>query len=323
MGAALLLHGFSTVLLWNRLPRPVATHWGIGGVADGTGSIWMHLLMGAFTIVLLGVIMPLAAGRGRSQGGRSGEPLLAGLGNGLIVGICAMFLAGLAGQVDAPEALGTRMSGPVLVIGLALAILWGFASARLVRRSLPAVEALGDPAVGPAEAPGGPPMPPGTRLVSTVKAPSWLAVLMLALLAGMLALVFCVSTGNAADLWLATPVLVIVALAAVVCLAGRVVADDAGIRVLGGGLVKLLHVRPADIQRAEGREITPAEFGGWGLRVSGAGVAFIVGKGPGVVVERKRGGARIYSVATMQDATAMAQLLNRLAAGRPGAGSST
>ena len=101
------------------------------------------------------------------------------------------------------------------------------------------------------------------------------------------------------------------------------VVDETGIRVYGGGFLRLLHVKPEDIANAEGREITPAEFGGWGLRVSGAGVAFIVGAGPGVVVDRRRGGARIYSVATMDDARNMAALLNSLAAGQRRSGSST
>ncbi|MFF5791057.1 DUF1648 domain-containing protein [Paeniglutamicibacter sp. NPDC012692] len=326
MGTALLIHVLSTALWWNRLPRPVATHWGFNGVADGTGSIWMHLILGAFTIVLLGVVMSLASGPGRSRGMRGGEPLLAGLGNGLLVGICAMFLAGLAGQLDAAEALGSRMNMPVLAAGLALAILWGIVSARLVRKSLPAAETSGEAAaaVGPASGPAaGMPMVSGTTLASAVRSPTWVTAVLAALLVGMLVLAVYVSAENAADLWLVAPVFAIVVLAGVVCLAGRVVADDDGIRVYGGGIVKLLHVRPADIHRAEGREITPAEFGGWGLRVSGAGVAFIVGKGPGVVVERKRGGARIYSVATMDDATAMARLLNQLAPGRPDAGSRT
>lgn len=321
MGAMLLIHVLSTVQLWNRLPRPVATHWGLNGVADGTGGIWMPLLLGSFTIVLLGVIVPWSAGYGRNQARRGGEPLLAGLGNGLLVGLCALFLSGLAGQIDASEALGTRMNVPVLAAGLVLAILWGLASAYLVGKSLPAADAPGMLAAAPTPASALRPVVPGTRIASTVKTPKWVAAIVAALAAGMLALGVYLSTDDPAELWLLLPAVALVWFSGVCFLAGRVVADDAGIRVYGGGLVKLLHVRPADIASAEGREITPAEFGGWGLRISGAGVAFIVGKGPGVVVDRRRGGARIYSVETMEDATAMAQLLNQRAAGHPRSGS--
>ncbi|MFJ6417293.1 DUF1648 domain-containing protein [Paeniglutamicibacter sp. NPDC091659] len=322
MGAAMAAHVLALLTWHGRLPDPMATHWNGAGVADGTGSFAFQLVIGAVTLAFIGVLMPLCSFVTPGPGKTSGVPLLAGLGNGLLVGICGLLLSGTVGQLDAPEALGTRMNLPVLFTGLALAILWGVISARLVAKSLPAAEAPGEAATASGQT-SGLAMVPGTTLVSTVKSPKWVLAVLAALLIGMLVLALYVSAENAADLWLLVLVVAAVLLSGVCFLSGRVVVDDDGIRVYGGGLVKLLHVHPEDIHRAEGREITPAEFGGWGLRVSGAGVAFIVGKGPGVVVERKRGGARIYSAAAMEDATAMARLLNQLAAGHPDAGSRT
>lgn len=328
MGLVLLCHVLGTILWRDRLPDPLAIHWSGSGVADGTGSIWTHLLVGAFTIVLLSVVMPFgarslsAASSTSLRGNRAGEPLMAGLGNAMVVGIGGIFLSGLVGQLDVPRALGTKMDGPVLIGGLVLAVAWGVFSAYLVRAALPA--APGPEAGAPApESPRTVAFAPGTVIASTVRGPSW----MLGVLAGLLVLmavlaVFSWREGPGA-FWPLVPGIVILLGAGATCAAGKVVADEAGIRVYGGGFLRLLRVGPEDIANAEGREIAPAEFGGWGLRVSGAGVAFIVGTGPGVVVDRRRGAARIYSVATMDDARNMAALLNSLAARQRPAGSST
>lgn len=322
LGVVLAAHLGSSLLWRGRLPDPLATHWGATGVADGTGSLATHVLVGAFTLVLPGILMPVAAGSFAGAAGRSGVPLMAGLGNGLVVGSGGMFLSGLVGQLDKPAALDARMDGTVLVAGIVLGLLWGVGSALLVRAALPPRVPAPHPA-SPATASAAQAFAPGTVVASTVCGPVWMLALIAVLAVAMA--VFGITAGRE-DLvvfWAMVPGLAVVLGAGATCLAGKVVADDAGIRVYGGGFLKLLHVRPADIEHAEAREITPAEFGGWGLRVSGAGVAFIVGAGPGVIVHRPRGGARIYSVATMADAESMAGLLESLAARRHQSGSST
>jgi hypothetical protein len=322
LGIVLAAHLGSSLLWRSRLPDPVATHWGGSGVADGTGSLATHVLVGAFTLVLLGILMPVSAGSLAGAAGRSGVPLMAGLGNSLVVGIGGMFLSGLVGQLDAAAALGTRMDGAVLVAGIVLAVLWGIGSALLVRAALPP-RVLAEGPASPGTASAAHAFAPGTVIASTVRGPVWMLALMPFLAVAMAVLGLTAGRDSPAAFWSMVPGLAIVLGAGATCLAGKVVADDAGIRVYGGGFLKLLHVKPADVEHAEAREIAPAEFGGWGLRVSGAGIAFIMGAGPGVVVHRPRGGARIYSVASMADARAMAGLLNSRAAGQHRAGSST
>ena len=322
LGVVLAAHLGSSLLWRGRLPDPVATHWGATGVADGTGSLTTHVLVGAFTLVVLGILMPVAARSLAGAAGRSGVPLMAGLGNSLVVGIGGMFLSGLVGQLDATAAPGTRMDVPVLVAGIVLGVLWGIGSALLVRSALPA-RAPAEGSASPSAASAAHAFAPGTVISSTVRGPAWMLALMPVLAVGMAVFGITAGRDSPVALWSMVPGIAIVLGAGATCLAGKVVADDAGIRVHGGGFLKMLHVKPADIEQAEAREITPAEFGGWGLRVSGAGVAFIVGAGPGVIVQRPRGGARIYSVATLADAQAMAGLLNSLAARRRQAGSST
>ncbi|MDO5744800.1 MAG: hypothetical protein Q4P23_10040, partial [Micrococcaceae bacterium] len=155
---------------------------------------------------------------------------------------------------------------------------------------------------------------PRRPVSSRVRGAAWLVALLAAFAVGMAVVAVLEWRDNPARSWSLLPGVVAVLVAGVVFMTGRVSADDAGIRVYAGGLVKMLHVRPGAIGAAEARDITPGEFGGWGLRISGAGVAFILGAGPGAIVNRTRGGARIYSVATMDDADAMAGLLNSLAA---------
>lgn len=218
----------------------------------------------------------------------------------------------MAGQLDAPQALGTRMSAAVLLAALVVAILWGTGSALLVRAAFPARAVPGATTAGQA-ASRQLTYASGTPVSSRVRGPAWLLALLAAFAVGMGVLAVLEWRDSPATSWSLVPGVVAVLVAGVVFMTGRVIADDAGIRVYAGGLVKMLHVRPGAIGAAEARDITPGEFGGWGLRISGAGVSFILGAGPGVIVNRTRGGARIYSVATMDDADAMAGLLNSLA----------
>jgi hypothetical protein len=305
----LVVHLGSTALWHQRLPDPLATHWNGALVADGAGGILTHLLAGSFVLVLLGILMPFSARS--AAGSRTGAPLLVGLGNALLVIIGGMLLSGLIGQLDAPEALGTSMDFRVLIAVLLLGIGWGVASAYLVRAALPAEPAMSEHLPGePAAATVA--FTPGTVISSTVRMPTVLLLVLGALIAALLVFTFTTRAEGALVNWSLLPAAVIVLLASVLFLSGRVVVDEQGIRVYGGGLVKLLHVRPEHLVSAEHRDISPSEFGGWGLRISGAGVAFITGAGPGVIVQRKRGAARIYSVATTEDAQKMAMALNSL-----------
>lgn len=108
------------------------------------------------------------------------------------------------------------------------------------------------------------------------------------------------------------PVAAIVAAAALL-LRGTVVADDDGVRVYGSGFLPFLRTGAAQVRSAEAREIAALDYGGWGLRVSGRGVGYIADSGPALVVRRRSGSDRIYSVGTLEDAQRMAALLNRRA----------
>lgn len=317
-GIAVLAHVLPLLVLRDRLPDPLATHWNAAGVADGTGGFLSHLLIGVFTLIFIGLLMPLSAMVKPSPGKTSGEPLLAGLGNGLLVAIAGLLLSGTMGQLDAAAALGTTMNVPVLISGLVLGAGWGVLSASLVRKAAPPRSDA--PEAGPAHAVAGasaPVIAPGTRISSSVRGPWWLSLLLVISSVGILVMGGYAIQDSPMALFGLIPAALLVVLATVLLIFGTVVADDDGIRVLGSGLLKFLQVRPGQLSHAEAREIRPLEYGGWGLRISGAGVALITRTGPGVVVQRTSGADRIYSVASTEDAIAMAAVLNRLAAGNP------
>lgn len=318
LGVTLVVQVFSMVLLKDRLPDPLATHWNGAGIADDTGSFDGFLWLSIGTLIFLGLIVPLSSLSTPKKSAGSGQPLLAGIGNGLLVTITGLFLSGIMGQLDAPQALGTKLNNQVLIIGIIAGVLWGMLSAFLVQKAftstgndeLPIVEESTRNTSTPSSY-----LPlPGTRISSSINSPLWLSLLLLATSAGAIYLMFSTDISDPALWFVVAPGLLLLVAVSVLLISGKVVTDDEGIRVYGGGIFKLMHVRPNKIKKAEAGEIRPMEYGGWGLRISGAGIAFITGTGPGVVVTQTQGADRIYSVATMDDAQGMAAILNRLAA---------
>lgn len=153
---------------------------------------------------------------------------------------------------------------------------------------------------------------PRAALTSTAKAGMgiWLTLAGV----GVFALIMIVVVDDLGSTWAMLPLVLISLLAVWWFSSGTVVVDDSGVRVYGGGTLKMLDVKDADIASAQAKDISPLEFGGWGLRISGAGAAFIIKRGPGLVVNRTKGAPRIYSVASTADAELMAARLNAQAA---------
>ena len=80
---------------------------------------------------------------------------------------------------------------------------------------------------------------------------------------------------------------------------GKAVIDDAGVRVLAGGLWKLMPLAHREITRATVQDIQALDYGGWGYRISAAGTGFIVRSGPALVLTA---GSRQKYVISMPDA---------------------
>ncbi len=74
-----------------------------------------------------------------------------------------------------------------------------------------------------------------------------------------------------------------------------------------------MRVPLARIESAGWEDVSPGQWGGWGLRVSGRGVAYVTRSGSGLVVRLSGGRARLV---TVEDADRGAAVLEALLAGR-------
>lgn len=153
--------------------------------------------------------------------------------------------------------------------------------------------------------------PQGPILTSVARAGKWLPLVLGG--SGVLCMVLMLVAKDPVATLSMTPVAAFCFLAVWFFGSGKVVVDDSGVRVYGGGVLKMLNVTAEDVASAEAKDISPANYGGWGLRVSGKGTAFIIKGGPGLVVKRKKGNARVYSVGRLEEGQLMATRLNELA----------
>ncbi|GAA5229995.1 hypothetical protein [Arthrobacter cryoconiti] len=157
------------------------------------------------------------------------------------------------------------------------------------------------------------PVSPQVEALSSITlAGLWLRLLLGG--SGLLALILLVAVNDPGLKWSFVPTVVVMLLGAWWFGFGKVVVDHAGVRVYGGGVLKMLNVKPVDVDSAVAKEINPMEYGGWGLRSTASGTAFILRKGPGLVVNRKQRKPLVYSVASMADAQLMATRINQLTA---------
>ncbi|RIJ58412.1 DUF1648 domain-containing protein, partial [Clavibacter phaseoli] len=93
-----------------------------------------------------------------------------------------------------------------------------------------------------------------------------------------------------------------------------VTADRRGLRVVSAWTgIPIMRVPLARIESAGWEDVSPGQWGGWGLRVSGRGLAYVTRSGPGLVVRLSGGRARLVTVA---DADRGAAVLEGLLAGR-------
>ncbi|RIJ53893.1 DUF1648 domain-containing protein, partial [Clavibacter phaseoli] len=93
-----------------------------------------------------------------------------------------------------------------------------------------------------------------------------------------------------------------------------VTADRRGFRVVSAWTgIPIMRVPLARIESAGWEDVSPGQWGGWGLRLSGRGLAYVTRSGPGLVVRLRGGRARLVTVA---DADRGAAVLEGLLAGR-------
>jgi len=291
------------VLAWrDRLPEPVAVHWGPDG-ADGFGTV------AELVVLPLGVIVPAFALGMWALGTFLGRAALTrriaaatSVWNGVFVSGVTLTTAWV--QLDLTDASRAGGLGAGIAASLVAASAIGFAAGQLTPGDRP------QPASGPLPADAAR-LPLGENeqasWVSTVsQSGTWLLALVAA--------ASVVLVGWATDQWILTAVFaVILGLPVLAFTLWTVTVDHRGLTAASRLGWPRQHVPLDEVESAAAREVQPLkEFGGWGLRTSIAdgGTGVVLRRGPGIEVRRT--GARRF-VVTVDDAETGAALLNTLA----------
>jgi hypothetical protein len=103
------------------------------------------------------------------------------------------------------------------------------------------------------------------------------------------------------------------ALVAAAFLVARIRVDRGGLHVFAAGFVRVMEVPAAAIDAATPRDVTAADYGGWGYRTHGNTTAMLVSSGPAVVIDRSDGRRLAVSGGSATAADNIAQTLSRVA----------
>ncbi|WP_207947616.1 SdpI family protein [Occultella glacieicola] len=302
--AALLGGGYALVLAWrDRLPDPVAVHWGASGV-DRTGSfaelITPMLVLGLVTLAVTGTLSMTV---GRSALTRR---MIVGLSAGMAAMYAGLFVGMTWVQLDVPTAEQASNPGGAIALGLGAGVAIGALAAVLAGSDPPQPAEDEVPADAARLALG--PNESAVWIRSTTASRPWLLWVVLIPLFALTA-VLTVPTGQ---WWLTLiPAVTAVLVASMTSWSVRVDAGGLSARNVFGW--PRLEVPAGEVERADVITVSPfGEFGGWGLRTDGRGrTGLVVRKGPAISVQRT--GGRVL-VVTVPGAERGAALLNTVAA---------
>jgi hypothetical protein len=296
--AVAVVLGAAAVVLAPALPGRVAVHFGSDGRPDGWGSPW-PLLGIALGLALVAVGLSVAALRARDL--RTAATVL--LVADLLAGILATAWIALAASAAAGDSAFPVWWGLVLIAaGAAVAAI---PVAALVRHA------------GPVPAHDVPPLAvaPTARVAWRARTGSaWFAGIGAVLVVLAVAAAASTSGADAGTAALMGIPLLVAGVALVALGRVEVTVDRRGLRVTSSWTrIPVMRVPLARIESAGWEDVSPGQWGGWGLRFSGRGMAYVTGSGPGLVVRLRGGRARLVTVA---DADRGAAVLAALVDGR-------
>lgn len=299
--AALLAAAFALVLTWrDRLPDPIALHWGIDGV-DRVGPLRDHLLPFVITslVICLPAIVLALVVKGAARRG------VVGISAGMAAMMAGIVVGSTAIQLDAPDAYAIPSPGAAIVIPILAAVGIGVLATWLAGRDAPAPASTAVP-----DDAARLPLAEGASAVWSAPLPSIPIAFPVSVIGLLLAMAIAmgVLTG---DWWM----LVFPALIGVVFLVAtgwRVQVDRTGLTLRSILGRPRYHVPAEEIVRADVTRVNPIkEFGGWGMRVGYNGaLGFVSRRGEAFEVERT-GNRRV--VVTVDRSAQAAALLNTLA----------
>lgn len=293
------------------LPAELAIHWNSKNEVDDWTSLWGIAVTTVLTTVGVGGVIAVLAVVSRGQNlliARIG----AGVGVGFGVGIATLMVAVVAGQIDLVDTTQAEVSGPVMAGGLALAlvlgvlVMWLYTPGELDRT--PDAEVLAVNASATAEG-------SALTLAGTERAVRG-ETLRIRVSMGKWAWVLSVGLGAtvAVSTYFIFPLLALIgvvvgALVWVFCQGTAVIGPD-GVKVLASGFFKLMPLEWKEIRSASVEDIKALDYGGWGYRMNGGSVAFIMSSGPALVMECGFHQKFVISMPDAQSAGEAAALVN-------------
>lgn len=300
--AALAAATVAVALGWrDRLPDPVASHWGPDGVDGSSSVVGLLIPLVGMTLVFAAALWAVGFFWGRAAMTRR---FATGTAVWVATFVDGLTILMLAAQLDVATAADARDLGA----GLAAVIVGALAVALVVAWLVP----------GDQRQPSDAPIPAGARRLPLPESetatwvqqvqwvnPVWLVV-------GSLA--FAVAIGAAArSWWLAVALAAFLVPLLVTATAWTVTVDRHGLAARSRLPRPRIIVPLEEVEVAQVVQVDPLrEFGGWGLRTGlGGRVGVVVRKGAALEVVQT-GGRRV--VVTVDDAATGAALLNTLAA---------
>lgn len=308
------------LLVWSwrdRLPDPVATHWGTGPDPNGFTSV-TGVLLSVVIAAAVGVVCCLPVLLRRID--VNVRRMIGGIACGTAVFVLVLMVALTGTQLDLPDASHAPMRWWALIVALAAGGLCGLAAGYAVppmHDDAPAPAVIGQvPVATDADAASLRESLPWIGRAS-FGPPGWIVI------GGALAVV--VAVAAAADLWIPLTIVAVVLLL-----------------VVGGSAVVTLRITSAEVRVAATlgwpRTVIPLDqidhaelvdvhalrdFGGWGYRIGfsaalkGA-VGWVVRSGPAVMIVRTADApaSRRRDVIVVDDAVRAATVINTLAARR-------
>lgn len=317
LGAMVLVAILSAAWMFTvagQLPEELATHWNGKNEVDGWSSLWGFAITSALTTAGCGGLIAVLAVLMRGQNSLLAR-VGAGLGVGFGVGMAALMVATVAGQIGLTDTSQATMSGPVMGAGLAVAailgvlVMWLYRPGEMDRTQSPEVRAANE--VATAE---------NSNVVAAANTRAARGeTLRIKVSMGAWAWLLSVGVGGVVMLstyfifpFLSLLGVVVGAIIWVFC-RGTVVIGPEGIKVLASDFWKVMPLAWKEVRTASVQDIKAMDYGGWGYRMNGGAIGYIMGSGPAVVVKAGFHQEFVFSMPDADTGAEAAALMNAYA----------